>query len=77
MAGDNLWRAFGAGAAGPVRPQNLIAVAADLHATIAVGAESTFAIERANPPRFGFDRIERIETGELDVEPGPGVFVER
>jgi hypothetical protein len=68
VAGDNLWRAFGAGAAGPVRPQNLIAVAADLHATIAVGAESTFAIERAN---------ERIETGELDVEPGPGVFVER
>src|SRR5580700_1639110 len=72
----NPWRAFRAGATCPVRPQNLIAIAGNLHATISLGAESTVAIERANPTRPGADRIERIETGEFDVEPGAGPVVE-
>jgi hypothetical protein len=63
-------------AAGSVRPQDLIAIAGNLHAAIAIGAISTFTTERANPPGPGADRIERIEAGELHIEPGPGIVIE-
>jgi hypothetical protein len=72
----NSWRTLRARAAGSVRPQDLIAITGNLHAAIAIGAEPAFAIERANPPRPGADRIERIEAGELHIEPGPGIVIE-
>jgi len=43
----NSWRTLRARAAGPVRPQDLIAIAGNLDAAIAVGTEPASAIERA------------------------------
>src|SRR5258708_35365301 len=73
----NPGRALGARVARPVRPQNLIAVARDLDAVIAVAAKTSLAIERTDPSGFGFDRIERIDAGEFYVEFGPGMVIER
>src|SRR5258708_25953350 len=73
----NAGRAIGARVARPVRPQTLIAVARDLDAVIAVAAKPSLAIERTDPSGFGFDRIERIDAGEFDVEFGPGMVIER
>ena len=68
--------AFRARTAGPVRSQNLIAVASNLHAAIAAGAGAAIAIERTDAPGFGLDGIERIEAGDPGVEPCAGIVVE-
>jgi hypothetical protein len=62
--------------AGTVRSEDMTLVAGDLHAMIATGAESAFAIERADSAGPGADRIERVEAGELHIELGPGMVVE-
>ena len=73
---SDLGRGFRTLLTASVRPQDMAAIAGNLHAAIAIGAISTFTTERANPPRPGADRIERIEAGELHVEPGPGIVIE-
>src|SRR5579863_4437905 len=69
-------RAFRGLPTGSVRPEDITIVAGDLHAPIPVGVKPTFAIERADSPLFGVHRIQRLEAGELDVEPGPRPVVE-
>ena len=51
--------------------------AGDPSAAVAVGLEAVLADQRANPRRFQLDRVERVETCELDVEPGAGMAVEQ
>ena len=58
-------------------PRHLIAVAGDLHAAVAVGAESTFAIERANPPwSWRCTASSASMLASLGVEFGAGIVVE-
>src|SRR6266478_5061544 len=73
---SDLWRGFRTLLTAAVRAQDIATIAGNLHAAIAIGAVSTFTIERANPPRLGADCIERIEAGELHIEPGPGIVIE-
>src|SRR5882724_3636717 len=60
-----------------IRSRHIAGVAGDLDTIITAGAVAARAIERADPPGPGACRIQRIETGELDVELGAGVVVER
>src|SRR5260370_6063898 len=55
-------RAFGAG---------------DLAAAVAIGLETVFADQRADPRRLQLDRIERIGAGQPGVEFGLGIAVEQ
>jgi formylglycine-generating enzyme len=73
---SDLGRGFRTLLTAAVRAQHIATIAGNLHAAIAIGAEPAFAIERTNPPRPGADRIERIEAGELHIEPGPGIVIE-
>src|SRR5260370_8207421 len=67
----NPGRPLGARVARPVRPQNLIAVARDLDAAIAVPVQTTLAVERTYPPGFGVDGTERIHARHAHVQITP------
>src|SRR5258708_39313151 len=73
----NPGRALGARVARPVRPQNLIAVAPDLDAVIAVAPKTSFAIPRTDPPRFGFDPLHPAHPGQLAPPFAPRTALQR